>query len=700
MATARGVPAFTRKEWPWLVVLCVVATLAWCAAYHRWSVAAWTTPLTYANDAWWGMASAKAVAQGDVWPLLSKHPASFGAPFTANWDDYPSVDEGILGWLGLLDRIFGVFAGANVAVLSAHLLAALAFYFVCRRLRYDRIFAIAGALVFAFSRYAFSRSLPHLGLTFYWHVPLGILVFWICVAKAPLRVTGRWAFCIAVAVLHGIQNPYYTGMFMQLLAWAAVVQLLRRLPMRRIVAPLLLLTVTASTFLLMNVDTFWSRIVNGPNPRSVERNYAGLEFYALKPVELFLPVVHQIGFLHNWARETYFAKTMLIGEAGSPYLGVVGIAALVWLTVSVLRVGAIGESARKIPSHFWLILWVLAYSVVGGVNGIVGFALELFRGTNRYSIVILALVLLFLVRQLTRLTRPIALLPRMVIAAVVVAVALFDQIPPALGRSIPQVAREVIADREIVRLVESKLPAGASVFQLPVADFPEAGPVENMSDYEHFRPFLHSHALRYSYGSVRGRAREAWQKETAAQPPPSMIAMLESYGFAAVWINRNGYRDRGAAVIDGLRGVGRSEVLAENATFFCVALHPSERPVLPPEFASGWHKLESGGGEDWRWTSGSAELVLHNEGRTTRSARVSFQVNSAQARHLQVISAGKTLAAMTLLKDAPAQAVEFAVALAPGRNVIRFETDVPGELPDNGDPRRLAFCVRNLKVLD
>jgi hypothetical protein len=37
------------------------------------------------------------------------------------------------------------------------------------------------------------------------------------------------------------------------------------------------------------------------------------------------------------------------------------------------------------------------------------------------------------------------------------------------------------------------------------------------------------------------------------------------------------------------------------------------------------------------------------------------------------------------------------VTLAPGKNIMRFETDVPPDVPGKGDPRKLTFLIRGLK---
>src|SRR5205823_7967622 len=125
-----------RREWLWWIGLLTLVTLLWCMAYNRWMGEAWKTPVSYTGDSWGQMAVAKALATGDMLPVLPKYPVSLGAPFVASWNDYPITEEGIFTWYGLIVWLFGVFAGSNLTLLSAHLLAAAGFYFVCRHLSY------------------------------------------------------------------------------------------------------------------------------------------------------------------------------------------------------------------------------------------------------------------------------------------------------------------------------------------------------------------------------------------------------------------------------------------------------------------------------------------------------------------------------------------------------------------------------------
>ena len=112
------------------------------------------------------------------------------------------------------------------------------------------------------------------------------------------------------------------------------------------------------------------------------------------------------------------------------------------------------------------------------------------------------------------------------------------------------------------------------VFQLPVMDFPES-PLPGISSYDHFRPYLYSRSLRYSFGSMKGRPREEWQKavqqklvEGAAVDQQAQkirfnianvnkaVDEIQKRGFAALYVNRNGFPDRGKGLFEALAELG------------------------------------------------------------------------------------------------------------------------------------------------
>lgn len=583
-----------RHEWLCLALLLSIVTLTWCSHYNRWTAESWATPpLLVADQAWprwkmafhgdalWGMAATKAMAQGEI-GFFSKRPSSFGAPFTANWNDWLTTEEGLAAWWALLVRLFGLFRGSNLVLLSAHLLAATSFYLVCRYLRYDRTIALAGAALFALSHFSFWRGLPHLGLVMYWHIPLGFLVLWWCVrGERIVEERGKLLFSLGAGALHGIQSPYYAAMFLQLLFAGTACAVVRSREWKKALPAILITFVLVATFACMNVDTLYYRILHGPNPGVVERSYVDVEVWALKPVELFLPASHSIAAFERWANTAYYKRTVLLGEGGSLYLGIIGMFSLGWLLRHVLK-GFARQDFQQIPLHFWCAAWVLGYSVVGGLTGIVGlWDIFFLRATNRYSIFILAAVLLFLVKQLTLQTRRWRTGSVSGLAVLLLAVGIYDQVPPRRPEQEKATRKMMKADQQLVAEIQSKLPEGAMIFQLPVMEFPESAPIQKMTEYEPFRPYLHSEHLRFSYGENKGRDRDRWQREAGQLSAADLVRTLEQYGFSAILLDRKGYSNPNAAQ-ENLRAGGGGRVLARSRDHLCIELNPVRHPSFPP----------------------------------------------------------------------------------------------------------------------
>jgi hypothetical protein len=561
------------------VILCLLIITVWSWVYNRMSLIAWQTPLGYGGDIWLDLGLAKAYMDGDILPVLSKWVAHLNAPFSANWHDYPLTEEIIFAAMGWLGKLIGLFTAANVMVLLAHLLAGLSFLYVCRELKYHPAFAFAGAILFALSHYSFARNIGHITLTYYWHIPLMLLVTWWSYSSHEIEFKSRkWYVAIAVAAVSGIFNPYYTWMFVQFLGFAVLLHLIRK-QYRLVQLPLLLIGISATGFLIMNADTLIYSLLHGANNEATGRNLPGLELYALKIPELVFPPVYHA--LQGWARygqNHYYLPSMIKGEMWSPYLGMVGLAGLIWVMGAGLYHLLQGK-LRLISVHAWQILWILLFSLVGGINLLFGtFGLLLFRCTNRYSIVILAIALLFLVRQLSRKCPVKWVIP----AALAIAVfGLWDQCPPKWSTAyIQRTANLITLDRNFAKQLESKLPQNSLIFQLPVAAFPEIPPIYQMGDYEHLRPYLFTHQLHYSYGTNKGRGDADWQIEVSELSPAEMIAKLEAYGFGAIMINRKGYEDKGARLIVELVNANRP-VFADNGELVAIKLKPASTPLFP-----------------------------------------------------------------------------------------------------------------------
>jgi hypothetical protein len=341
--------------------------------------------------------------------------------------------------------------------------------------------------------------------------------------------------------------------------------------------------------------------------------------------------------------------------------------------------------------------------VDGGWNCLLGLAgLQLFRATDRFSIWILALVLLFLMRRLGRISLGWSPVTRTGTAILLCAVAIVDQAPPAPRRSALKATEAIMdSDKGLVAKLAQALPGQSMIFQLPVVDFPENPPIVNMADYEHLRPYLFSSTLRYSYGTNKGRETDFWQHETGNLKPAAMIARLEDCGFAAIWINRSGYRDKAKALVAGLRDAGRGDVLeSARGDLVCVLLHPSPHPKLPNplvEFGSGWYDTETdpASGETWRWSSGNAEIDVTNNSPVPLRMNISFEISSSVRQRLAITGGNNS----TLEIGSQPREYSGITELQPGTTRLLFRSDVPATIgPGVSDPRKLGFMLKNISI--
>lgn len=516
-------------------------------------------------------AGLKAGAAGRMMPLVWKHVDELGAPYGADWSDWPMVEEIQFALFGLLARIFGLFMGLNVGMLLGHLLAAATCYGVARVGGCLPNWAFVAGLAYGLAPFFFAQSPHHLQVQWAWHVPLFTLVWrWVVTAPGLERGTPRFRWAIGIGFLTGLMFPYYTNVFCQLVLLGAVVLHARGGARPAGLAAAAVIGAAAVAFILMSLDTWTFGWWHGPNQGAVVREYKWLEIYGLKLVDLVVPpVTHRSGIVAALARGHHQAAPLL--DEQSSYLGIVGLAALGWLVWTAVA-ALVRRRQDGVPLEAWQVLWIVLMFTTGGLNAILGaVGITLFRASCRYSVVILAIALLWATQRLSALQasrqRPSGrdgeLAPGsggselvwLASPLVCCLIVLWDQVPRPPARELREhIARLVAVDREFTAAMEAALPPAAMVFQLPVMEYPEA-PVPGVPPYDHFRPYLFSRQLRYSFGAIKGRERDRWQQGIAAVDFPRAVAELRRRGFAAVLLSRNGFPDRGRKIEEALRGM-------------------------------------------------------------------------------------------------------------------------------------------------
>jgi hypothetical protein len=671
----------------------------WCFAYGRTTLEAWRTPVHYGGDTLAFLAYLKAARDGHVVPVAETFVSDLNAPYEANWNDYPLPQKAFFWAAGRMARLLGLFPAANLLLLLAHLGAAVAFYGVARYLRCRTAWAGAFAVAFAASPFIWYRGLSHLALSLYWHIPLDVLVVGWCFRRHGLRLRSRqFVFALVVTLATALFNVYYAAMFVQLLVLSALAQVARR-AFARAAAPLLLAAVLVGLFALESLGTLLYPVAHGKNLDAVHRTYADLERYALKPIELALPPPGYGLLRYGDLARGYWDNAR--GESSS-YLGLAALAGL-GCVVGGPVVALVRRRRVFIPPVLGAAAWILAYSVAGGVNGVVGsVGVMLFRGTNRYSIWLMALALLFLAGRLSR-SAWARRMPAPVAPALLALFALADQTPGLLFQPADAAAQglAVEKDRLFAEQIEASLPGRPMVFMLPVHDFPESGPVRQMGDYEQFRPYLFTSRVRYSYGTDKGRPREEWQKQVEALSPAKMVDRLEGYGFSALVVDRRAYADSGRSLLSGVLEAGRTITFDEpGGGRALVRLLPRAPALLPesaPRLGAGWYGRPQSEGSWAR--EREADWIVVNGGSVDETVVLSFELTVAKSRKVFLSQGGRVVAAFE-----PNPSVSVAglrVVVPPGESHLVLSTDRPPDLVEMGNRLRAAtYAVKDLEMME
>ena len=565
---------FDRRDWLAVGGLILVSLLAWCAANGKWSAQEWALPTTYIHDPEKGdfLANATYLKASASWrgiPFLWKTVPELGAPNDGNWNDFPSLEEIVLTIQLVLTRLFGLFAGLNASFAIAHMLAAAALYTSARLSNANRLWSTLAGLAFGLSPFVFAQSPHHMQCAYVWPVAFFPLV-WRAVSTPPGLAWGTRPFWLALVFgfVAGLHFVYYTNVFCQLVLLGAAIRWYRTRETAPLKAAFAVIGAAALGFAVNNIDGWTYRLFHEPNSGAFVREYKWLEIYGLKLVDLFIPpVTHRFDPFAAFAL-THRRGAPLLDEGGS-YLGIVGLLAFGWVIVDAVRAGLRGK-CEEIPIEAWWILWIVLVFTTGGLNAIAGaFGITMFRAACRYSIVILAISLLYAARQLTSIQATAATRPADgtqgilagTAAALLGLIILWDQVPrPPTAEYTNAIAVLVDSDRRFTAEMEAALPDGGMVFQFPIMEYPES-PVPGVGSYEHFRPYLYSSKLRYSFGSQKGRDREAWQKDVANMPIDKALPEIARRGFAAIYINRRGFTDGGKSLEEAIREAGYNRPL-------------------------------------------------------------------------------------------------------------------------------------------
>ena len=475
------------------------------------------------------------------------HNRSLGAPAGLTFEGYPAMEN--FQWV--LVKLISLFTSDHALVLNLFYLltfpltAMTSFYFL-RYFKFSFGAALVVSLLYSFLPYHFFQSY-HLMMAAYYLVPLMVLVIvWICLGE---RLKGRKAIAsLVICFIAGSCGVYYPYFFSFLLLVAGLFSSWNRRSVAPLLAAVVLAGVVAGTLVINHLPTIIYQRTHGSASMG-SRSVGDAEIMGLKITQLLLPIGG-----HRYekfaALKARYNLGPLINENDTSSLGVVGSIGFLFLLGAIF-------SRQKLPGLIEALSGSNLAAVLLGTIGGFGILFNLLvspqiRAYTRISVFIAFFSLIGVAWLLDTLFKRLPT-PRLRIVyhvglAVVLVIGVLDQTTTTFF-FVPEYEknkREYESDADFVSRIEASLPPNAMVFQLPYMPFPESPPLHQMRPYEHYKAYLHSKTLRWSYGAPLGEKEDKWQQAVAAQPPAELLNSVRAAGFSGIYVNLDGYEDRGA----------------------------------------------------------------------------------------------------------------------------------------------------------
>jgi hypothetical protein len=512
-------------------------------------------PVLYWGDALYHTVLVKALAEG-TW---NYHIARLGAPF--GWDavDFPLGATLDFAFIKILTAIVhNPFLSINLywllTIVMAGAFAALFF----RSLQISPFASAFFAALFAITPYVFYRAIGQ--LTSQQFIVPAVAYLGIGLARGdvfgisesnraserpntPRRILlVRLAICVAI----GLTYIYWAFFACIVIAIGCLIGLFRFRNQKIVLVALLYMTIIGAASVADKSGSllYWYR--NGYNRALQFKTPAETDIYGLRIRQMLTPIHHHPIPLMRSVRDKIVAAFPKDAaneslDAALGTIGLIGFVILCCVAVGSPRGGILADARLRLLSGFVVALVLIAE--VGGFGSLFNvFVLHEFRAYNRISPFIALFSLAAVAMIVDSFLAGRKGYSYWLLGSCVLIFGAFDQIPIARFSNQPNEKRLFYEDKFFIGRLESRLPAGTMIFQLPHTDFPLDARRERMLPFDQARAYLHSKTLRWSWGAMSGRNHD-WTKVTAELPLDQFIERIIFAGFGGLLIDRYGYKD-------------------------------------------------------------------------------------------------------------------------------------------------------------
>lgn len=696
-------------------------------------------PFRYDGDAVFNLMTIKTLIDNH-WFLINPY---IGAPFGMEAYDFPFDETITLLILKAIASLSNHFFAHNLFYILTFPLTAVTSFFALKQIRISSKVALVTSLLYTFVPYHFLR-LGHLFLAAYYMIPLIVLIILSLWSDKPPLISSadsdrikfelfsrRSLLCILICIVLGSTGMYYSFFSCFLIAVTCVCVFLRKGDKRVVVSGGILIFLISSV-LLTNLSPsliYW--MINGVNSEVAHRSPFQTEEQGLKIIHLLLPVRENVfPLLRNLAEkydDLFPYSFRIYSEPRFASLGIVGSIGFLLLILKIflpqIRFRTEGFS------HYYYVFSTLniaavLYATVGGFG--TAFALLVspqLRGLNRISIFIaffsLAAVALFLdkIQRGTANSRLKATLFNVSLVLILV-LGLLDQVSPAFIPNYSQIKNDYLNDQEFAHEIEKNIPANSLIFQLPYVSYPEVVH-PNGQVYDHFRPYLHSKSLKWSYGVMRGR--HDWQESLMQEPfdLDIFLSKIALVGFTGVYIDRVALNSSAETIEKELQKKTSSQPIVSKDNRFAFYNIADFRQKLLSRFNAeqvnwyrdrilypvetkwqrGFYEIELLPPESWHWAEKEAELVLRNSADFPRKLQLKMSLltgqNEPSTLHIRSAAFSKDIS----ISATPLPFI-LPIELSDKEEVrITFTSDAR-RVNALSDTRQLYFQIRNFEVVE
>lgn len=531
-----------------------------------------TSPIYYFGDGIPTLAHFKEIFNGDF-PFFG-FPSSelMSAPFKYELGDFPLPMMSV--WLFI--KALNIFTdnyvvGLHLFIIISFVLNPIAMYYVLKRLKVNIWIAIAISIAYNFVPFHFARF-GHVFYINYFFLPLLTYILLIMMNKKPLlfklsSTNKKYSFdfskknivIMIILLLSSTWNIYYTFYFVMFVFIYGLATFFYRKNKYHIFSALIVAGLSIAPFVVNMIPYKLYSLENGKN-NITKRGVVESEIYGLKIIQLVIPVDnHRNKHLRN-RNHKYYKQAVLTNENRSSTLGVIGTLGFLLLIFMLIKYNTRIQVLGRLAT---LNLISVLFATIGGFSAVFAVLVTAqLRGHNRISIFIatfcfiaIALLINYIIKN-TRISKYFKnFYAAFFLGIAITAFSIYDQVQIKAFKNSGHIKAAYNYNMIFFKTIESlySKEEEIKVMQYPYMVHPEAGPILHMGDYAHMKGYLHSDRIKWSYGAVRNRKADKWNKELVKKPLAEQIKILKQYGFNGIYIDRFGYQNSANEMIEQLK---------------------------------------------------------------------------------------------------------------------------------------------------